>query len=148
MGRKAKQRQQRKQNRQQPIPTVTLTGKDADVFDLQMETDREWFEHSPESTYFRPQIDGEFEAYARQGSGIPTLSDPSDTVPPLPCDWTCVVDVGRVLAGEQGPPSGHRVRFACPAPLSPAMRALMAGMAREFILRTMLHQGVYNNGFA
>ena len=54
MGRTAKHKADRR------AKTITLTGEQAEVFDEQMDSDRDWFEGSSECVHFRPEIPGEF----------------------------------------------------------------------------------------
>jgi len=126
MGRKAKLRKDRK-----PIH-IRLSGEQAEVFDEQMESDRQWFEGSAEMVRFRPEIEGEWNEQKMLGFVSPALvtKDPV-TGKEDPTNWTCVLDLGRVT-GMTTKASGWRTRFPCSAPTSGKLRNKMAAQAVAF----------------
>ena len=130
MGRNAKRKKQRKNSE---TTEVHLVGEQAEVFDEQMTTDREWFEVSQESVYFRPQIDGEFSGYTMLGHEAPSIDIFTDDhqLAPVKKDWTCVIDLGRIM-NPGGPPSGWRTRLAVPSPITPQIRQAMLEVALDY----------------
>lgn len=126
MGRKARIRKDRK-----PIH-IRLSGEQAEVFDEQMESDREWFEGSTEMVRFRPEIEGEWNEQKMLGFVSPALvtKDPR-TGKADPANWTCVLDLGRVT-GMTTEASGWRTRFPCSAPSTGKLRSDMAAKAIAF----------------
>ena len=127
MGRNAKRKAERR------AKTITLTGEQAEVFDEQMDSDRDWFEGSSECVRFRPEIPGEFNEQLMLG-GLPPyiqafdLETGEDIAAPL--DWVCVIDIIRSING--GGPSGCRTRLRCPAPLNGQIRRAMADYAIRY----------------
>ena len=132
MGKNAKRRQDRKDNE------IRLTGEQAEAFDHQMDTDSEWFQNSDESVFFRPQIDGEWNEHTAIGASPPTIDffDEDGQVIEAKKDWTCVVDVGRVLKGG-GPASGWRTRLAVAPPLTAPIRQAMKEQAIAWAVMTV-----------
>lgn len=124
MGKNAKRRQERKTKH------IRLAGEQAEVFDNQMDVDSEWFQNSDEPVFFRPQIEGEWNQHTATGKSPPTIDffDEDGQVIEAKKDWTCVVDVGRVLKGG-GPASGFRTRLAVAAPITPPIRQAMKEQA-------------------
>ena len=131
MGRKAKVRQERK------FPVIRLAGEQAEVFDNQMDVDREWFESSAETFYFRPEIDGEFNEYALVGSEVPTARAvfcPHGGIPQeLPLGWVCVTDIGRALNGGNGDATGWRFRVRTSAPANPQVRQVLLDHVKDYL---------------
>jgi hypothetical protein len=136
MGKNAKRKKQRKNSK---TKEVYLVGEQAEVFDEQMTTDREWFEASRESVYFRPQIDGEFSEFTMMGHEVPSIDIFGDGDQPAPVrkDWTCVIDLGRIM-NQGGPPSGWRTRLAVPCPITPQIRQAMLEAAVDYGRRMIL----------
>lgn len=127
MGRNAKRKAERR------AKTITLTGEQAEVFDEQMDSDRDWFEGSNQSVRFRPEIPGEFNEQLMLGVQVPSielfnLETGEDLATPL--DWVCVVDIFRAVKG--GGPSGCRTRLRCPAPLNGQVRQALADYAIRY----------------
>lgn len=137
MGKNAKRRQDHKNKK------IHLTGEQAEVFDHQMDVDSEWFQNSDEPVFFRPQIDGEWNQHIAAGSSPPTIDFFYENGQPVPAvkDWTCVIDVGRVLNGG-GPASGMRMRLAVAVPFTPQIREIMKEQAIAWTksMVTMLQQ--------
>ena len=126
MGRNSK----RKSRRHAKTTQVRLAGEQAEVFDEQMNSDRDWFKGSDECVRFRPEIDGEFNEYLMFGHQIPFIEAfelETGKKFDVPLDWVCVIDVIRAVEG--GGPSGCRTRMRCPAPLNGEIRKAMAEYA-------------------
>jgi hypothetical protein len=127
MGRNAKRKADRR------AKTITLSGEQAEVFDEQMDSDRDWFEGSNECVRFRPEIPGEFNEQLMLGGQPPyiqifDLKTGEDIDATL--DWVCVVDIIRAIEG--GGPSGCRTRLRCPAPINGQIRQSLANYAISF----------------
>lgn len=129
MGRKAKLRASRKPQR------ILVAGEQAEVFDQQMDADREWFESSDQAFYFRPEIDGEFNEYTMLGSEPPfvhaVVSTPSG-ICQVELGWVCVVDVGRYL-GQVEAPSGCRIRVRTSPPLQADVREYLTKGVQRYL---------------
>ena len=123
MGRNAKRKQDRKARR------VTLSGEQAEVFDAQMDSDREWFDDSSELVRFRPEIEGEFNEYLMLGGQPPSLQAfdlrTGNEIETLR-DWVCVVELSRVISGVT---HGKRLRMRCPAPVNAQVRQAITDSA-------------------
>jgi hypothetical protein len=100
---------------------IEASGEQGEVFDLQMDTDRKWFESHGGVLYFRPQIQGEWNEQAVFGTHPPIIGPmaPDGRADFLidQATWTAVVDVERFhrIAFERragGPGSGFRTRIA------------------------------------
>ena len=126
MGRNAKTRKARKPQR------ITLTGEQAEVFDEQMDSDRDWFQGSDECVRFRPEIEGEFNEQKMLGKEPPFIqlfdTDSGEDMT-LSLDWVCVIEISRITTGEN---AGLRTRMRCPAPTSGALRELMSDYAISY----------------
>ena len=127
MGRTAKHKADRR------AKTITLTGEQAEVFDEQMDSDRDWFEGSSECVRFRPEIPGEFNEQLMlwwQPPYIQTFDLETGEDIAASLVWVCVVDIIRAIEG--GSPSGCRTRLRCPAPLNGQIRQAMAAYAIRY----------------
>lgn len=106
-----------------PSNHIFLSGEQGEVFDEQMQTDREAFESTDECVIFRPEIDGEWLEYTVLGGEPPFIEiydlETEETINTA-LDWVCVVDVGRAT-GKTKEPSGCRMRIRCPMPTSPIL---------------------------
>ena len=76
---------------------IEASGEQGEVFDLQMDTDRKWFESHGGVLYFRPQIQGEWNEQAVFGTHPPIIGPmaPDGRADFLidQATWTAVVDV-------------------------------------------------------
>jgi len=127
MGRKAKLRKERNPK------VIHLVGEQAEAFDLQMDVDREWFENSNQTFFFRPEIEGEFDEYKIAGSEPPHVHAVVQTpvgIGEIELGWVCVVDMGRYCSGG-GPASGWRLRVRTSAPLQADIRAHLIGGVKQ-----------------
>jgi hypothetical protein len=127
MGRNAKRKQDRKRNH------ITLAGEQAEVFDAQMDSDRDWFSGSDQCVRFRPEIDGEFNdqlMLGHQPNYIQTFDLETGENIDLPLGWVCVIEVGRAV--NWGGPDGFRTRLRCPAPLNGQVRQAMVDYAIRY----------------
>lgn len=141
MGRNAKRKQDRNRNRNR----ITLTGEQAEVFDAQMDSDRDWFSGSDECVRFRPEIEGEFNEYALMGGQPPFIQtfdlETGEDVD-MPRGWVCVIEVGRAV--NWGGPDGFRTRLRCPAPVNGQVRQAMADYAIRYahgVYQTLIAKG-------
>ena len=139
MGRNAKRKQERNRSR------ITLTGEQAEVFDQQMQSDRDWFSGSNELVRFRPEIEGEFNEQLMLGHQPPFIQafdlETGEDVE-IPGGWVCVIEVGRVV--KWGGSDGFRTRLRCPAPVNGQLRQAMANYALNYarqIFLTLRAQG-------
>lgn len=125
---------------------MRLAGEQGEVFDLQMDADRDWFESHEGVLYFRPQIPGEWNEQRALGVPIPTAGPfgPGGTPDFLPDQavWTAVVDLGRLwrVAVERcpaGPSSGMRTRLRVVPPLTHATRRDLGIAVTAYALHTL-----------
>jgi hypothetical protein len=120
----------RKNERQSKTTHIKLTGEQAEVFDEQMDSDRDWFKRSSESVRFRPEIDGEWNEHLMLGHQAPyikTYDIETGKGYNAPLNWVCVVDIFKAIEG--GDSSGCRTRYRCPAPINGVIRKAMAEYA-------------------
>lgn len=115
--------------------TIRLSGEQAEVFDDQMDVDRELMEATDDFIAFRPAIEGEWNEQIMLGHDPQRLTCMAEggAIYPGPYDWTCVVDVGR-LTGTTKEASGFRVRFQCPEPYFEELRQVLRNGAAERVL--------------
>lgn len=128
---------------------IRLAGEQAEVFNKQSDTDREWFESHEDYVYFRPEIDGEWNEQIMLGHDIPTLAikDHSKRAPKE--SWTAVIDMGRVwerLEGRIGtPPSGMRTRIRINRPATEAIRAELVIPLMKYCLVVLINMGYHKS---
>jgi hypothetical protein len=119
----------------QPV-NIELSGEQAEVFDYQMDSDKEWFDSSHDWVFFRPEIEGEFNEYIMMGENPPDcLLQNLETGKLIntPLDWVCVIDIGRALSKKKkAPASGFRVRFRCPPPYNGVVRKALRNYAFNY----------------
>jgi hypothetical protein len=114
--------------------TIRIAGEQAEVFNDQMDTDRDLMEAVDDCVAFRPEIDGEWNEHIMLGDTPPRLAlryCNTGKVYPGPYNWTCVLDLGRALYGEKAA-SGWRMRFQCPEPATAELRAALKDFAIDF----------------
>jgi hypothetical protein len=125
---------------------IRLAGEQGEVFDQQMDTDRDWFESHRGVLYFRPQIPGEWNEQLALGIAIPTAGPlgPDGSLDFLPDQavWTAVVDLGRFLRiavdrAPAAPATGFRTRLRVVPPLTHAARRDMAVAVIAYVRCTL-----------
>jgi len=110
-------------------------GEQAEVFDHQMDVDKQWFESSPDAFYFRPEIEGEFDEYLVAGGEAPCIYAERDTPwgrERLPLGWVCVVDIGRYV-DKSKEPSGWRCRIRTSPPKTGEIRKMLSDSVLEAV---------------
>jgi hypothetical protein len=116
--------------------TIRLSGEQAEVFDDQMDVDRDLMEATDDFIAFRPSIDGEWSEQIMLGYEPQRLTigiKGTDEIYPGPYDWTCVVDVGRLVSNCKDA-SGMRVRFQCPNPNFEELRQVLRQAASQRVI--------------
>lgn len=106
---------------------IRLVGEQAEAFDEQMDTDRDWFESSLDAFYFRPEIEGEFDEYLIAGEDVPFVQAMLETQQgdkAAPLGWVCVVDIGRYMESSVEP-TGFRCRIRTSPPINGEIRKLI-----------------------
>lgn len=116
---------------------IRLAGEQAEVFDAQMDSDREWFEASRDWIRFRPEIEGEFNEHIMLGESPPYVSlydmETGEGID-VSMGWVCVIDIGRAMSNEKDPPpSGVRTRFRCPPPVDGVVRQAIVDYAEKYV---------------
>ena len=103
---------------------IHIVGEQAEVFDQQMDADRDWFESTSEAFYFRPEIEGEFNDFIVGGGEPPcvyAVAETDEGDKEVPGGWVCVVDIGRYVMRDKEP-SGCRMRIRTSAPITGVLR--------------------------
>lgn len=115
--------------------TIRLAGEQAEVFDDQMDVDRDLMEATDDFIAFRPTIEGEWNEQIMLGCDPQRLTCMAEGggIYLGPYDWTCVVDVGRLVSMTEEA-SGFRMRFQCPEPNSQELRQALRKGAAERVL--------------
>jgi hypothetical protein len=116
--------------------TIRISGEQAEVFDDQMNVDRDLMEATDDFIAFRPSIEGEWNEQIMLGATPERLAirfADSGEIYPGPYNWTCVVDIGRLAYG-QSEASGCRTRLQCPNPITPELRQVLREAASERVL--------------
>jgi hypothetical protein len=114
--------------------TIRLSGEQAEVFDDQMDIDRDLMEAVDDCVAFRPEIDGEWNEAIMLGETPPRFRlFKVETQEELSSSygWTCVIDVGRAVLGQSSP-SGCRMRAQCPAPATQEVRDALRDYAIHY----------------
>lgn len=117
--------------------TIRLVGEQAEAFDQQMDTDRDWFESSTDAFYFRPEIESEFDEYIIAGSTPPYVIAEVSTSQgngELPLGWVCVVDIGRYIEKSETP-TGFRCRIRTSPPVNSEIRESLIEGVRQYVDR-------------
>lgn len=125
-----------------------LTGEQAEVFDHQMDTDRELMEATDDCIAFRPTIEGEFSEYIVAGGRPPQIvlteggPDGAFLYDVPGGQWTAVVDLGRAFLGYTEA-SGMRMRLLCPPPIDGGIREAIREAALETAYRLAKASGAF-----
>lgn len=125
-----------------PKKKIKVVGEQAEVFDYQLDHDRQLMEDTCDFMALRPEIEGEWDDAIMAGAEPVTFAIFSKEMNQLiERDWwVCVVDMGKLIDGTtEG--SGLRTRFRCSKPVNPGDVAQIRQAAIDLVRRLLGSKG-------